>query len=451
MNKNYSFYYNLVILLFSISSFGQPFNPDIYNKPYPELITVAGQPDNFRFTTHMVNIKIPTAIANNWSVEVEKQYIQSLFNLIEDKDFLIINYSGFYFPPSSGLSGAHHVNIQNTVENIGLPTFSYASQYNSNNLLGITRLVDGWGMNPKIVTHELFHQWNSFLDSANYWLMDPSNHTGLVEENTSVFDNYTNTFEHVVDTIYSYRQYYSGGFSGNLEGYLAGLWDMPENLRTLKNYYHYPSLPSTYMGDYYLVQVKADEIVDLNKNQLFTLYGGERIPNYQNSENNYNCAVIVFSLENFLNDNYTKAFHYASIVNEFKDPNSTYNEKYDEVFTLTVHPSQNNPEYGVRLLNPYHASYKNLQFKTRLFDGTMDITESGLASPIVLYPNPTRNSFSINSETNIESVTIYNVFGKLIRTYPNQNKYEILGLSKGLYLVSIKRETGSTVQKLIIE
>src|SRR5690606_33860538 len=107
--------------------------------------------------------------------------------------------------------------------------------------------------------------------------------------------------------------YYSGGFSGNLEGYLAGLWDMPESLRTLKNYYHYPSLPSIDMGDYYLVQVKADAIVHLNKSQLFSLYGGERIPNYQNATNNYDSAVIVFSLENFIDDNYTKGFHYASI------------------------------------------------------------------------------------------------------------------------------------------
>ena len=456
MEKNYVTHCCIFFLIFTsltISAQVVGWNPEVFNKEYPEIISVANQAEDFRFTSHIVNIKVPTNIANNWTEDVEMQYIQNLFNFIPDKDFLIINYSGFWFPPSTelGMIGAHHIIIQNNVENIGLWTGSNAEYYNSNDLLGITRLKDEWGMRPSIVTHELFHQWNSYLESAKYWLIEPDYHTGLVEESTSVFENYRNTFEHVEDTIYSYRQHYSGGFVGTLEGYLSGLWDMPDTLRTLKNYYHYPSLPSTNMGDYYLVQVKADGIVDLNKNQLFSMYGGERIPNYEISVNNYDNAVIIFSVDDFLDDNLTKGFHYASIVNETEDPNSNYNEKYDEVFTAQVHSSQNNPEYGLRVLNPYHASYKNLHFQTLLFNATTGVSDNEDKFFSILYPNPTNNSFLINSNSKIESISIYDISGKLIKIFDDQNEYDVSGFSTGLYLVKIKTEIGSSVEKLVIE
>lgn len=68
-----------------------------------------------------------------------------------------------------------------------------------------------------------------------------------------------------------------------------------------------------------------------------------------------------------------------------------------------------------------------------------------------IYPNPTKNSFSIQSKSAVEIVSICDISGKLIKTFPAQNKYEVLGLSKGMYLVNIQSKTGSSVEKLIIE
>lgn len=377
----------LLLLAVSVKSgFGQVeanFNPIVYTKPLPSNITVVNQPNDFKFTTHLVNIKIPSDSANIWSVEMERRYIKRLFNYVKDVDCLILNYSGFYFDESLGLGSlkngfSHEFNIQNKIRNIGLSLFNNSSQYNSNKLLQIIRLSEDFGLRPQIVTHEFYHLWNSYLVSANYWLIDPSNHTGLVEEDNSVFYGYSYDFQHVSDSIYSYKQGFCTGFPGKLEGYLAGLWDMPNSLRTLKNFYNYSNLPFEWVFDsngdisYGLQQVKADSIVVLDKTRLFNMYGGERIPNYINANNNYDCAVIVFSLNDFLNDNKLKGFHYSSILNEFEGTSTEYNNLYDQICVAGKFYSDVN--YGKRQTNPYHSSYKKLHFKTRLFndDGSVN-------------------------------------------------------------------------------
>lgn len=302
-------------------------------------------------------------------------------------------------------------------------------------------------MRPNILNHELMHQWNSFLNSSLYWLIDPSFHTGLVEEGESCFENNRNTFEHVQNNIYSYRQYSANGFAGQLEGYLAGLWDMPQNLRTLKNYFHDSSLPSTNMGDYYLVHVFADEIVDLTQTELFTMYGGERIPNYQNVDNDYDCVVVVFSLENFLDNNFTKGFHYSSVLNEFEEPVSEYNNLYDEVFPYQTFFED--PIYGRRQLNPYHASYKNLNFTTRLFDDVLTVRGNSL-SEMVLYPNPTNGvvNIKIPEKERLVSVKLYDIQGSLINK-SNGLQINITDLNSGLYFIEIRTNIGMETLKIV--
>ncbi|MDC8001809.1 T9SS type A sorting domain-containing protein [Aequorivita todarodis] len=68
-----------------------------------------------------------------------------------------------------------------------------------------------------------------------------------------------------------------------------------------------------------------------------------------------------------------------------------------------------------------------------------------------LYPNPTNKSFFIDSRILIEKVSIYDIFGKLVRIFPSQNGYDVTGLSYGMYLVNIQSEGGIAIQKLMIE
>ncbi|MDC8001808.1 T9SS type A sorting domain-containing protein [Aequorivita todarodis] len=73
------------------------------------------------------------------------------------------------------------------------------------------------------------------------------------------------------------------------------------------------------------------------------------------------------------------------------------------------------------------------------------------ASNFELYPNPTNKSFFIDSRISIEKISIYNTFGKLVKSYPSQNGYDVSGLSQGMYIINIENKKGTTTQKLIIE
>ena len=56
--KKIIFYLSLIIWgnIFAQSGI---INPSIYNKPLPNIINLPNQPTNFKFTSHIVNIKIP--------------------------------------------------------------------------------------------------------------------------------------------------------------------------------------------------------------------------------------------------------------------------------------------------------------------------------------------------------------------------------------------------------
>ena len=468
----YFLYIVILLAAFAVENYGQnpSFNPEVYTKPLPDEITVSGQPADFKFTTHLVNIKVPTDSAKIWNPEMEKNYIQRLFNYIDDVDCLVLNYSGIGFTDSvtyGGLNGfSYEFNIQNAIQNIGLTQFNNSYQYNSNKLLQIIRLSAAFGLRPVLVTHELFHLWNTFVDTAEYWLMDPSHHTGLVEDTTSVFEVYRNSFRHVKDSIYTYKQYSSQGFVGKLEGYFAGLWDMPDHLRTLKNYYHYYQSSDTWSSDFtYLnVQVKADSIVDLNKEQLLEICGGERVPNYLNSKKDFSCAVVVFSLNDFLDDNDLKAFHYASVLNEFEEPTSEYCKLYDEVFGL--HANHHDAVYGSRFLNPYHASFKKLHFHTRLFNdnATAVSDESPVPSEYELsqnYPNPfnptTIINYSVPEQCSVK-IVVMDALGREVSTLVGEVKpagnyrtnFNGDGLSSGIYFYKLTAGNFTQTKKMIL-
>lgn len=447
--------------VFSISIFSQGgINTNsVYSKPLPQEIVVPSQSTNMKFTSHIVNIKVPQSEIDNWTTYIEQQYIQSIFNLIPDKHFVISHYSGFYFPASSGLTGLHHMNYKNNTQNIGLNIFNYNHIPNSQKFLGITRMSRDWFLRPNSVTHELFHQWNSFLESANYWLIDPTHHTGLIEQNTSVFENYRGNFQSSSNNRFKYNQYFSNGFVGQLEGYLAGLWDMPNNLRTLKNYYHGNDVTNTFDSNcncYVVDNVQADGIVDLTKNQLFQMYGGERVPNYSNNNKSYDCVVVVFSAIDFLSDNDLKIFHYASMLEEFEGTASQYNQKYDEIYTLAMW--NNDQNYGKRQLNPYHATYMNMHFYTDIFNSPLlsTVENNYSKNKIIIYPNPINNFIIIQNKENTAENFDYKIVdltGRIVKNGNSKfnNEINIESLQNGNYIIQIETKSGEKMSEKLIK
>ena len=60
------------------------------------------------------------------------------------------------------------------------------------------------------------------------------------------------------------------------------------------------------------------EIYEIEKAELYDTYGGERVPNYLNSINEYDAVAIVFSPEEFLSDDLMKAYHYSILLHCFE-------------------------------------------------------------------------------------------------------------------------------------
>jgi len=70
-------------------------------------------------------------------------------------------------------------------------------------------------------------------------------------------------------------------------------------------------------------------------------------------------------------------------------------------------------------------------------------------SAINAYPNPVTNSFQIESSENVENVKLYNVSGRLVKTFKTNANYDVSDLSTGVYITSIKTQLGTKTLRLV--
>ena len=82
-----------------------------------------------------------------------------------------------------------------------------------------------------------------------------------------------------------------------------------------------------------------------------------------------------------------------------------------------------------------------------LFTKNFDLNNASITT----YPNPVINSFQIDSNGNVEDVNLYNVTGLLVKTFKSQNNYDISDLTAGIYIASIKTQSGSKTVKILKE
>ncbi|MEP1489806.1 MAG: T9SS type A sorting domain-containing protein [Algibacter sp.] len=71
------------------------------------------------------------------------------------------------------------------------------------------------------------------------------------------------------------------------------------------------------------------------------------------------------------------------------------------------------------------------------------------AIKITTYPNPATNSFQIGSNKSIENVKLYNITGRLLKTFNERVHYDISDLAAGIYIANIKTDLGSKVLRLV--
>jgi len=69
---------------------------------------------------------------------------------------------------------------------------------------------------------------------------------------------------------------------------------------------------------------------------------------------------------------------------------------------------------------------------------------------IKLYPNPTKNNFTIEGEIVIEKLAVYNLLGQNIKSfYSNESNYDISELASGTYIIEVLTDKGTARTKII--
>lgn len=69
---------------------------------------------------------------------------------------------------------------------------------------------------------------------------------------------------------------------------------------------------------------------------------------------------------------------------------------------------------------------------------------------VELYPNPTKNNFSVNTDDAIMAVTIYNIAGQEIKKVNNPNyNIDVSDLATGVYLIKVKTSKGTITKRLL--
>jgi len=72
------------------------------------------------------------------------------------------------------------------------------------------------------------------------------------------------------------------------------------------------------------------------------------------------------------------------------------------------------------------------------------------ANTILLYPNPTETTFTLDTDATIQEVLILDMNGRMVFRFAAQTDYDISSLTDGVYLVRIKTNDQQIVKRLIV-
>ena len=73
-----------------------------------------------------------------------------------------------------------------------------------------------------------------------------------------------------------------------------------------------------------------------------------------------------------------------------------------------------------------------------------------------IYPNPSNGSFNVQTKTNLNQINIYSQTGQFVKTIDvtdksNKVDVNVIGLSKGIYLIELKNANEKSWKKVIID
>ncbi|MBV7267884.1 T9SS type A sorting domain-containing protein [Winogradskyella luteola] len=153
-------------------------------------------------------------------------------------------------------------------------------------------------------------------------------------------------------------------------------------------------------------------------------------------------------------------------ITGFPDPNPTITFNQDEYLAVRFKLGGTDIYYGwirFSMDNSSNITYKDYAYEstpnTQIATGAnaLNVNEFELTKKINIYPNPAKNSITINYEfqTNDSKIIIYDLSGRLVNQTMlsnNNNIIDISGLNSGVYIVNlIEDDTKTGFKKLIVE
>ncbi|MDM1061007.1 T9SS type A sorting domain-containing protein [Empedobacter falsenii] len=159
--------------------------------------------------------------------------------------------------------------------------------------------------------------------------------------------------------------------------------------------------------------------------------------NYSDYMDNSNKKLVSIKDDKLIE--YPLSLDNSTNINSYLSTEMIYNSKLKKLF---INPS--NPDNELAVADFYLEDLN-----------TEDLNVNNDLKSLILYPNPADNIVNIKSISNIQTFTLIDFTGKILKEQKNINQKEIKlnisGISKGIYIINVKNDKESISKKLIIK
>ncbi len=97
----------------------------------------------------------------------------------------------------------------------------------------------------------------------------------------------------------------------------------------------------------------------------------------------------------------------------------------------------------------------NIQFLDAILDSseaTLGVeSPKGIASEIVIYPNPTSSIIYVKTKHIINAIEFYDILGKRVFITKSRTEVDVSHLNSGVYFMKIKADGGNITKKIVVE
>lgn len=278
-------------------------------------------------------------------------------------------------------------------------------------------------------TAYIFYMWNV---NSSEW-EETRKEVCIIGMHGNIDTTYNYTFDTNNLWIYSYKYEYNYDNNNNLTRFISFDWDEENQLwiENIKYDYVYDSDGNQNVEIFYFWNVtewtpnsKTEKEFDSNRNNTISIqymYNEGWIPSVKSES----------------------VFNPGFLSNEILIPQSIQNE-YDYY---------NNQISSMKTFIYQDGNWELSNEKNYYYSNTSASIADKQLTGISLYPNPAKNTISIDKgENDLVFVSIYNIMGQLLlqKTLNSDNSHiDISHLQKGMYIIDLKNEKGNCLKKFI--